>query len=358
MDSQSIISIIQGLLVFVVLLVFVNLYLVVRLKDIDPFKTWNRNLLNGGLFMVFLIGGVALATVSMVKWYPKMILLHNPASEHGVALDSMMWNTIWVTFLVVLVTNSLLFWFSWKYRGVEGRKGLYYPHNNKLEYLWTGVPAIVMTLLVGKGIIVWNDITMGDPKPGEISIEVVGKQFDWTYRYPGADGQFGETKVGFIKPGTNEVGFNVNDKYAFDDVVLAGSDTVYFPVNNSIDLQIRARDVLHSATLAHFRVKMDAVPGMPTSFRFTPTLTTTEMRKRTNNPDFNYEMSCQQICGGGHWNMRRVIKVVSKEEFNSWLASKTSYFKQNAMALGLTDKDFEDVAAAFAEEAETLSMNQ
>ena len=201
MDSQSIISIIQGLLVFVVLLVFVNLYLVVRLKDIDPFKSWNRNLLNGGLFMVFFISGVALATVSMVKWYPKMILLHNPASEHGVALDSMMWNTIWVTFLVVIVTNSLLFWFSWKYRGVEGRKGLYYPHNNRLEYLWTGVPAIVMTLLVGKGIIVWNDITMGDPKPGEISIEVVGKQFDWTYRYPGADGQFGETKVGFIKPG-------------------------------------------------------------------------------------------------------------------------------------------------------------
>ncbi|MEM6799944.1 MAG: cytochrome c oxidase subunit II [Bacteroidota bacterium] len=358
MDPNSIISIVQGLLFFVVLLVFVNLYLVVRLKDIDPFKSWNRNLLNAGLFMVFFVSGVVLAGASMVKWYPKMILLQNPASQHGVALDDMMWNTIWVTFLVVLLTNSLLFWFAWKYRGVEGRKGLYYPHNNRLELIWTAVPAVVMAILVIKGAFVWDDIMMGDPKENEISIEVTGKQFDWTYRYPGADGQFGETKVGFIKPGLNEVGFNKNDKYAFDDVVLAITDTVYFPVNTSIDLQIRARDVLHSATFAHFRVKMDAVPGMPTSFRFTPSVTTKDMKKITGNEDFNYEMSCQQICGGGHYNMRRVIKVVEKDEYDAWLSSKTSYFKQNAVALGLTEKDFQDVAAAFAAEAETLSMKQ
>lgn len=358
MDSQSIISIIQGLLVFVVLLVFINLYLVIRLKDIDPFKSWNRDLLNGGLFMVFLIGGLAFAGISMVKWYPKMILLHNPASEHGVALDSMMWNTIWVTFLVVIVTNGLLFYFAWKYRNQDGKKGLYYPHNNKLELLWTGVPAVVMLILVGNGVIVWNDITMGDPKPDEISIEVTGKQFDWTYRYPGPDATFGETKVGFIKPGSNEIGFNINDKDAFDDIVLGGTDTVYFPVNNSINLEIRARDVLHSATLAHFRVKMDAVPGMPTSFRFTPTLTTAEMRKRTNNPKFNYEMSCQQICGGGHWNMRRVIKVVSKEAYQAWLNSKTAYFKQNQVALGITNEDFERVNLLKAEEQKTLTLKK
>lgn len=355
MDSQSIISIIQGLLVFVVLLVFVNLYLVVRLKEIDPFKTWNRDLLNGGLFMVFLIGGLGLAGASIYKWYPKMILLKNPASEHGLEIDAMMWNTIWVTFLVVVVTNGLLFYFAWKYRNREGRKGLYYPHNNKLELLWTGVPALVMLLLVGKGVIVWNDITMGAPGENEISIEVTGKQFDWTYRYPGPDGKFGETKVGFIKPGSNEVGFNINDKDGFDDIVLAGTDTVYFPVDNSINLQIRARDVLHSATLAHFRVKMDAVPGMPTSFRFKPILTTAEMRKRTQNPEFNYEMSCQQICGGGHWNMRRVIKVVSKEAYQTWLRSKGAYFKQNQVALGLTEEDFERVALAKADEAKSLT---
>lgn len=358
MDSQSIISIIQGLLVFVVLLVFVNLYLVVRLKEIDPFKTWNRDLLNAGLFMVFLIGGLGIAGISMYKWYPKMILLHNPASEHGVALDSMMWQTIFVTFIVVVVTNGLLFYFTWKYRNKEGRKGLYYPHNNKLELLWTGVPALVMLFLVGQGVIVWNDITMGDPKEGEIEIEVTGKQFDWTYRYPGADGEFGETKVGFIKPGFNEIGFNTNDDRAFDDVVLAGTDTVYFPVGTSINLLIRARDVLHSATLAHFRVKMDAVPGMPTSFRFTPTITTAEMRKRTNNPEFNYEMSCQQICGGGHWNMRRVIKVVSPENYQKWLNTKGSYFKQNSLALGLTEEDFERVALAKVEKEKSLTLKE
>ena len=347
MDPQTIISIIQLLLVVVLGMVFVNLYLVFRLKDIDPFAKWKPDSINGALFFAFYIVGMIAATWSIWVWYDKMILMHNPASEHGVNIDQMMHLTTWVSFLVVIVTNFLLFYYCYRYSSKEGRKAYYYSHNNTLEYIWTAVPAVVMTGLIVFGIINWHKI-MGDPPADAIEIEATGEQFKWTFRYPGADMTFGETKVGFIDPLTaNELGFNMNDTDGHDDIVSSSPvDTLYFPVNTPINLKIKSKDVLHSATLAHFRVKMDAVPGMPTNFHFKPTVTTAEMRVKTGNPTFNYEMSCQQICGGGHWNMKRVIKVVSQAEYQTWLANQKPFYDTWRTLAGVDAADSEDQMTA------------
>ncbi len=322
MDAQSIIFSIQLLLAGIFLLVCANLYLVLRLKDIDPFAKWNANAINGGMFLGFLIISFIAAYVSSAKWYPKFTITNNPASLHGVEIDRMFWNTMYVTIFVVVVTNTLLFFYAWRYQSKPGRKALFYPHNNRLELIWTIIPAIVLALLVFDGATKWTEIMSPAPKEA-LKIEVNGKQFAWTYRYTGSDTEFGDAALNYIDEGkANELGINLEDKRGYDDVVAT---ELHLPVNRPIELFIKSRDVLHSATLAHFRVKMDAVPGMITKFWFTPTKTTVEMQEITGNPDFKYEMSCQQICGGGHWSMGRVVVVETEAEYQEWLKKQKTF---------------------------------
>jgi cytochrome c oxidase subunit II len=328
MDPQLLINIAQVLLVSIFLLVCVNLYMVFRLKDIDPFAKWNANIINANLFMLFLIVGMIAAFVSTQKWSGQFVFMVNPASEHGAEIDRIMLNTMIVSLIASGITNILLFYYAWRYRHREGRKALYYPHNNKLEMVWTVVPAVVLTLLIFDGVGVWNE-TMGDLDEEEMAeatvYEVNGKQFGWTVRYPGQDGTLGESHVSYIDEAAgNDIGINFTDVTSQDDPIV---QEIHLPVNKEAVMKIKSRDVLHSATIAHMRVKMDAVPGMPTSFHFKPTVTTAEMRERTGNPDFNYEMSCQQICGGGHWNMRRVVVVETEEEYQAWLDEQKPFYE-------------------------------
>lgn len=309
----------------ILLLTIVNLYLIFRYKEIDLFAKWNPDKVNGALLMGFFVVAMVAAAMSTDQWYDKMILVINPASEHGAQIDRMFWNTMWITILVVVLTNFLLFYYSWRYRYRKGTKAFFYPHNNKLEVVWTIVPAVVLALLVFDGVGVWHDI-MGEKAENPLMVELNGKQFDWTIRYPGEDLEFGETAVNYIDEGSaNSLGFNFEDKRGHDDLVAF---ELHVPVDTDVQLNIRSRDVLHSATLAHFRVKMDAVPGMMTSFTFRPTKTTKEMREITENPDFEYEMSCQQICGGGHWNMRRVVVVETMEEYQAWMEQQKPFYAQ------------------------------
>lgn len=322
MDFSFLLGSIQLLLALIVVMVALNLYLVFRLKDIDPFARWNASLLNGGGLFLFYIVGMVAAIWSSASVYNDLTLIVNPASEHGAEIDRMFNNTMIVTILVVVITNGLLFYYSWRYRTKPGRKALYYPHNNRLEVIWTLVPAVVLTLLVFDGVGVWHKI-MSDPPENAIQVEVNGKQFAWTFRYPGADQEFGNSHVTFIDEGKgNELGMNLDDKRGYDDLVTR---EVHLPVGVPVNLNIRTRDVLHSATLAHFRVKMDAVAGITTNFHFVPTKTTAEMREDLGDPEFNYQMSCQQICGGGHWNMGAIFVVETMEEYQAWLNQQRTF---------------------------------
>lgn len=124
----------------------------------------------------------------------------------------------------------------------------------------------------------------------------------------------------------NEFGLDLSDKNSFDDFK---SLELHLPVNKEILLKIRAKDVLHSVFLPHFRVKMDAVPGMPTQFKFTVTKTTQQMRDETGNPDFNYELACTEICGRGHFSMKMAVVVEEEAAYERWKASQEAWLKQN-----------------------------
>jgi cytochrome c oxidase subunit 2 len=270
---------------------------------------------------------------------------HQAASAHGPELDSMFNVTLFFTGIVFVLTHIALFYFAYKYRGRKGALSTFIPHDNKLEIIWTAVPAVVMCFLVIRGLVAWNDV-MADVKEDEehIEIEATGSQFLWYLRYPGPDGKLGARNYKLIT-GKNPLGQDWLDDKNLDDVQPAD---LVLPVNKKVRVRITARDVLHNFYLPHFRVKMDAVPGMPTYFVFTPTKTTEEYRQELSkypeyqqptdpkDPDseplwktFNYELACAELCGKGHFSMKKLVKIVSEDEYNAWLKEQQSYYMAN-----------------------------
>lgn len=276
------------------------------------------NKVNAFMLLAFLIIGLVGVYYCNVKLSGK--ILGEPASDHGVLIDRMLYITIALTGIVFVITQVALFWFSYKYQESDTRKAYYYPHNNKLELIWTVIPAIALTVLVGFGLFYWFKIT-GDAPKNAMQVEVVGKQFGWEFRYPGQDGILGKKYFKNINAAKNNpVGQIWEDPANHDDVWM--EQEMHLVVNRPVKLVIGAKDVIHDVGLAHFRMKMDAVPGTPTTMWFTPKYTTKEMKEKTGNPDFVYEISCDQMCGQGHWSMRGVIVVETQEEFDVWMAKK------------------------------------
>lgn len=276
------------------------------------------NKINAFLLLAFLVLG--LIGVYYCNEMLKGRILGEPASDHGVLVDRMLYVTLAVTFVVFVITQIALFWFAYKYQETDNRKAFYYPHNNTLELIWTVIPAIVLSVLVGFGIFYWFKITGPAPKDAMV-VEVVGKQYGWEFRYPGADGILGKKYFKKVDAANNNpVGQLWEDPANHDDVYV--EQEMHLVVGKPVQLVIGAKDVIHDVGLVHFRMKMDAVPGTPTTMWFTPKFTTKEMKVKTGNPDFVYEISCDQLCGKGHWSMRGTIVVETQEEFDAWLASK------------------------------------
>jgi cytochrome c oxidase subunit 2 len=276
------------------------------------------NKVNAFMLLAFLILG--LIGVYYCNENLKGKILGAAASDHGVLIDRMLYITIAITFVVFVITQVALFWFAYKYQHSSDRKAYYYPHNNKLELIWTVIPAITLTVLVGFGIFYWFKITGEAPKDA-MQVEIVGSQFKWEFRYPGKDGIIGKKYYKNIT-GDNPLGQIWEDPANRDDIYVTG-DAMHLVVNKPVRLIIGAKDVIHDVGLAHFRMKMDAVPGTPTTMWFTPTKTTSQMKKETGNPEFVYEISCDQMCGKGHWSMRGEIVVETQEEFDAWIAKQT-----------------------------------
>jgi cytochrome c oxidase subunit 2 len=276
------------------------------------------NRVNGFLMLVFLVLG--LIGVYYCNEKLKGTILGEPASDHGVLVDRMLYVTLAITFIVFVATQIALFWFAYKYQESDNRKAFYYPHNNTLELIWTVIPAITLSVLVGFGIFYWFKITGPAPKDAMV-VEVVGKQFGWEFRYPGEDGILGKKYFKKVDAANgNPVGQLWEDPANHDDIFV--EQEMHLVVGKPVQLVIGAKDVIHDVGLAHFRLKMDAVPGTPTTMWFTPKYTTAEMKEKTGNPDFVYEISCDQMCGKGHWSMRGTIVVETQEEFDAWMASK------------------------------------
>lgn len=283
-----------------------------------------NNKINGFLMIAFLVLGLV-----GVYWCNELYrgkILGESASVHGEQIDTMMYITITITGIVFVITQILLFWFAYKYQYSEKRKAYYFPHDNRLEVIWTVVPAIALTVLVGFGLFYWFRIT-GDAPANALQVEVTGKQFGWIFRYPGKDNTFGKKYYQNISDkDNNALGLLWDDPSAQDDIVV--NTEMYIIKGQPVKLIINSRDVVHDVGLVYFRQKMDAVPGTPTTLWFTPKFTTDEMKKKLGNPDFEYEISCDQMCGRGHYTMRGIVKVVTREEYILWMAKQKPNYVQ------------------------------
>ncbi|KGE15287.1 cytochrome c oxidase subunit II [Sphingobacterium deserti] len=310
----------------------------------NPFA---NNTFQGVLFIVFLVAFLAFTYYGYAVW--GSWAWRDAVTEHGQKIDTMfIVTTVIITFVLVLV-HLLLLTFPYIYRMRAKTKAYYYPHNDTIEKIWTIVPAIVLTVLVLFGFFTWRSITNvpEDLQKSALQVEVLGEQFQWQVRYPGADGVIGKRNYKMTTP-TNSYGIDFNDKSAWDDI--QASDIV-LPVNKSVRFHIISKDIIHSFYIPDFRVQINAVPGMTNYFQFTPTVTTEEMRERMNDPKYDYVMLCNKICGSGHFNMQKKVVVVTEDEYREWLSTQNKYFTEDLQ------KEFTAVDSKDSKELATASLN-
>jgi len=335
------------------------------------------NNFNGRMMFLFVI-----ALYVFFLW----LVLRYGWTGRGEAASTIGRETDWllnVNFIVIiaafLLTNTLLFYFTYRYVRKEGVKAFYYPHNNKLEMLWTVVPACVLAVIIILGLKKWNDATSA-ASDDAIRVELFSKQFDWTARYSGYDNILGrfdyklttdknelalmttatiDSAIFSMEHGLTGIDSLVSklnnrkimlvpeerekmetdlsrkerlirllyqmrahhdkkmDRAAEDDIIQ--KDTLYLCANKEYEFNFRAKDVLHSAYFPHFRAQINTVPGMTTRFKFTPDITTKQMRVKKNDAKFNYVLMCNKICGGAHYKMKMIVVVLSEKEYNKWM---------------------------------------
>ncbi|MDG1331599.1 MAG: cytochrome c oxidase subunit II [Crocinitomicaceae bacterium] len=344
------------------------------------------NRLNAGLmlaFMIVLFGGFIWLMVQY-GWVGR----GEAASVHGHELDWLLNLNFVIVIAVFFLCNFLLFFYAWKYVKKPGVPAYYFPHDNKLEMVWTVIPAIVLAVIIIFGLRSWNSVT--DQAPDDaVVVELFSKQFDWTARYSGEDNKLGKFDYKLTEDAKNELALMTTesiqeaidsmqmglkgidnlesqlndrhimltpedrdakrkdlgnkeklirllhqmkakhdskiDKQALDDFIV--KDTLYLCKGQEYEFNFRSKDVIHSAYFPHFRAQMNTVPGQTTRFKFTPDKTTTEMRESRGVENFNYVLYCNKICGGSHYKMKMIIVVLEKDAYDAWAAVKMNGVK-------------------------------
>lgn len=343
------------LTIIIVLFIAIAIWQMVKIFDIAQVAVTNPgvandrdNRFNGYMMIGFLIFIYAITIASF--WYlGRFPLMSNSASEHGQGLDNLMIISMVIIFIVQTITQFLLHYFAFKYKGEKGRKALFYADNNTLEALWTIIPVIVLAGLIIYGLFTWTSIMNIDESEDPMIVELYAQQFNWTARYSGDDNVLGLSNVRLIDiDKANILGVDESDPNAQDDVI---TKELHLPVGKPVLFKMRSQDVLHSAYMPHFRAQMNCVPGMVTQFGFTPTVTTAEMRL---NPDmiekvaninkirvenskaieakgqdlryeFDYLLLCNKICGKSHYNMQMKIVVETQEEYDAWMKEQKTF---------------------------------
>jgi cytochrome c oxidase subunit 2 len=319
-------------------------------SDSSQVASDNDNNVQGYLMFGFLAFLYIFTIYGLFKWGP--LVLHSPASEHGSLVDSLM-NISWVLlFVVQAITQVLLHYFSFKYRGRKEQKALYFADNNRLEALWSVIPAVVLAGLILYGLYAWTNIMFIDEEEDTVVVELYAQQFKWTARYAGPDNVLGKANVRLIE-GVNALGVDLSDPYAQDDIVVS---ELHIPKGKKIHFKMRSQDVLHSAYMPYFRAQMNCVPGMVTEFAFTPIYTTSEYRElpymvekvaninalRTKKSielvakgetaldpyTFDYLLLCNKICGSSHYNMQMKVIVDTPEDYKKWLEDKATIVQE------------------------------
>ena len=341
----------------VLALISIALWQITKIFELSQPKKTNTqvaddddNRWTGQLMFAFLIFIYAITLFSFWKWGD--VLLPDASSEHGIEYDNLMWISFAIIFFTQTITQALLHYFAYKYRGEKGKKALFYADNDRLEAIWTIIPVIALAGLILYGLYTWTDIMTIEENDDALVVELYAQQFNWKARYAGDDGVLGDANVRFLQDfdGKNLVGIDATDPNGFDDVVV---QELHLPAGREIIFKMRSQDVLHSAYMPHFRAQMNCVPGMITEFAFTPTVTTEDMRqtddikakvkkintiRRENSQAllakgeealepyvFDYLLLCNKICGASHYNMQMKIVVETPEEFEKWMTNQQTF---------------------------------
>jgi len=343
------------------------------------------NNVNASLMIVFLI--IFFGSLVFMLLHYGNGELPVAASETGEQID-WLFNINWIiVFFVFFVCNFLLFYYAWKYRYNPNRRAHFFAHDNKLEMIWTFVPAAVLTVVIITGLMTWNEVT-GAPSADAKVVEIYAKQFDFTARYSGDDNKLGYSDYKLVSTHASnanplgvvnsqtigwriyELDSTVNDlrerlhndsmateaysvanlykmektmekldrikervykmQLSYQDSVgiLAEDDFItkelFLVVDQEYFFVFRSQDVLHCAYFPHFRCQMNCVPGQRTHLKIKPIFTTAEMKEKTGNPDFEYIMMCNKICGESHSMMRMAVRVGTLDEFNAWKSDETN----------------------------------
>ena len=321
------------LIFFVIATALWQFFKLLGLTKKDQVATEKENNINGWLMLglgAFIYG---LMLYSMVQG--RVVLLpQQSASLEGEDIDKLFVITMGLIIVVQFITQFLIYYFTFKYRGINGRKALFYADSHKLEMWWTVAPTIVLSVLIIYGLWTWNNVQDLSQSENPLIIEVYAKQFQWEARYAGEDNELGVGHVNFIK-GINTMGVDMTDKNSADDIPVR---ELHLPKGRKVIFKFRSQDVLHSAYMPHFRAQINCVPGMITSFGFTPTVTTEEMRLNEDTKakfdginalrvangneekvEFDYLLLCNKICGASHYIMQMKVVVQEEEDFNNWL---------------------------------------
>lgn len=336
------------IIIFVILIVacwqFVRLLGLTKVEN--QTATEKENNINGWLLLGLM--GFIYGLMIYTLFEGSVVLLPQlSGSEEGFHIDVLFKVTMTLILVVQFIMQFLLFYFSFKYRGINNRRALFFADSHKLETIWTVIPAIVLSGLIIYGLWTWNHVMDTSTAKNPLIIELYAKQFQWEARYAGEDNTLGHANVRFIK-GTNTMGVDLSDPNAKDDIPLAVNEgkfvkELHLPKGRKVLFKMRSQDVLHSAYMPHFRAQMNVVPGMITQMAFTPSVTTAEMRKnkdtqvkfdaineiRKENGDepveFDYLVLCNKICGSSHYNMQLKIVVDEEGDFKNWLAAQKTF---------------------------------
>ena len=345
------------LIITVLVLVAISIWQITKIFELSQPKKVNTqvaddgdNQWNGQLMFAFLIFIYAITLFSFWKWGD--VMLPSSSSKHGIEYDNLLWISFAIIFFTQTITQGLLHYFAYKYRGEKGKKALFYADNDRLEAIWTIIPVIVLAGLILYGLYTWTDIMTVEENEEALVVELYAQQFNWKARYAGEDGVLGDANVRFLQDfdGKNLVGIDATDPNGFDDVVV---QELHLPAGREVIFKMRSQDVLHSAFMPHFRAQMNCVPGMITEFAFTPTVTTEEIRqtdamkakvkkinriRREKSQDllakgeeplepyvFDYLLLCNKICGASHYNMQMKIIVETPQEFEKWISDQQTF---------------------------------
>ncbi|AOJ91094.1 cytochrome B [Burkholderia sp. MSMB0856] len=262
-----------------------------------------------------------------------------PIASNWVRMDDMLTITLVITGAFFIAINLFIAIALMRYRHRGGHRAAYEPHNRRLEWWLIGLTAVGVAALLAPGLFVYADYIR--PPSNVLQMEVLGRQWQWRFRFAGPGGKLGTTDVRYVS-NDNPFGLNPGDPNGRDNYLIETPE-VHLPLNRPVQVLTRSLDVLHDFYVPPFRARMNMVPGMVTTFWFTPTKAG------------RYDILCAQLCGLGHASMRGVVVVEDEASFSRWLAQQTTFAQRQQAGVQAAAATAGGSAQALADQGKALA---